>query len=131
MRPVDRAAVSYLDGLRVGHTNASCHECGGGIDAGEPVTVLAQKPRSRTARRSWKALIVCGDCGLDALPEPVNGSDEFLVAARVVAGPINASTLPTVTLANVRVLSRSLAFSEDDVVSSASVKAHRAAEGLE
>ena len=124
MRPVDRAAVSFLDGLRVGQRSTTCRECGGEIRADEDVYAVARRPRS-DGRGRWQARLYCAGCAAHATPGGVTGVDEFAVCADMVSTPITASAAPAVTLASVRVRERSLAYGDEKTT-----KAHSKAEGL-
>lgn len=128
MRPIDRAAVAFLTELKVGHTNTPCRHCGRLIRSGERVTAIARRPRGRCQPRRWEAHLFCADCEQDATTTPLAGYDEFVTTAEVVDGPMNAMTLATVTLANIEVVGRSLAYGDG----SATEYSHRqrAAEGL-
>lgn len=128
MRPIDRAAVAFLDGLKVGHTNTPCRHCGRLIKSGEQVTAVARRPRGHCEIRRWEAHLFCADCHDDATTTPLSGVDEFVTTAEVVDGPMNAMALATVTLANIEVTQRSLAYG--DGTDAQHSDRQRAAEGL-
>lgn len=108
MRPVDRAARTYLTGKTVGQTTAACRECGSRIHPGDQLSVYAS--RKRGINSDWTLHLMCRDCAVSEIRSPFAGVDEFIATAAAAAGDVGAtSTRVPVVLADVEVVTRSLA----------------------
>lgn len=123
MRPIDRAAVTYLNGLRVGQATTACRECGKELPSGARVWGVARRPRSASDGR-WHAHLFCNECRTHATPDRTDGVDEFVAVGELVSTPVTASGVAALTVANVSIEDRSLAYGRG------ASDAHAAAEGL-